>query len=143
MYMYVHKIINVQCTFLSTLIYTCTHTHINIHVYSLIYIYMYDNAHTNRQAHASALSHENEQLKLQVAEMAIIAQIKRGGDGSGGQDSSEAVLEKYYEAKRELETLKQRVGSEYEDEIERLTAAKKSLEKKVGVARLAFTVEMV
>ena len=85
------------------------------------------------QAHASALARENEQLKLQVAEMAIIAQIKRGGDG-GEQDSSEAVLEKYYEAKRELETLKQRVGSEYEDEIERLTAAKKSLEKKVGVA---------
>ena len=102
---------------------------------------IHNNAHTNWQAHASALSSENEQLKLQVAEMAIIAQIKRGGDG--GQDSSEAVLEKYYEAKRELETLKQRVGSEYEDEIERLTAAKKSLEKKVGVARIAFMVDMV
>ena len=63
--------------------------------------------------------------------MTIIARIKQSGE-DGGQDSSEAVLEKYYEAKRELETLKQRVGSEYEDEIERLTAAKKSLEKKVG-----------
>ena len=67
--------------------------------------------------------------------MTIIARIKQSGEG-GGQDSSEAVLEKYYEAKRELETLKQRVGSEYEDEIERLTAAKKSLEKKVGVHAL-------
>ena len=64
--------------------------------------------------------------------MTIIARIKQSGE-DGGQDSSEAVLEKYYEAKRELETLKQRVGSEYEDEIERLTAAKKSLEKKVGM----------
>ena len=94
----------------------------------IVYIIL---VHTHIQAHASALSRENEQLKLQVAEMTIIARIKQSGD-DGGQDSSEAVLEKYYEAKRELETLKQRVGSEYEDEIERLTAAKKSLEKKVG-----------
>ena len=63
--------------------------------------------------------------------MTILARIKQSSEG--GQETSEAVLEKYYEAKRELETLKQRVGSEYEDEIERLTAAKKSLEKKVGV----------
>lgn len=83
------------------------------------------------QSHASALSRENEQLKLQVAEMTILARIKQTGDD--GQESSETVLEKYYEAKRELETLKQRVGSEYEDEIERLTATKKSLEKKVCV----------
>ena len=61
--------------------------------------------------------------------MTILARIKQTGDD--GQESSETVLEKYYEAKRELETLKQRVGSEYEDEIERLTATKKSLEKKV------------
>ena len=84
------------------------------------------------QSHASALSRENEQLKLQVAEMTILARIKQTGDD--GQESSETVLEKYYEAKRELEMLKQRVGSEYEDEIERLTATKKSLEKKVCMA---------
>ena len=123
--------------------YFSIYTHLHKHTCTcvLTYSHIHNNAHTNWQAHASALSSENEQLKLQVAEMAIIAQIKRGGDS--GQDSSEAVLEKYYEAKRELETLKQRVGSEYEDEIERLTAAKKSLEKKVGVARLAFMVDMV
>ena len=34
------------------------------------------------------------------------------------------VLEKYYKVKQELETLKQCVGSEYEDEIKRLTATK-------------------
>ena len=96
--------------------------HIPIYTHTLTHI-----LHT--QSHASALSRENEQLKLQVAEMTILARIKQSGDD--GQESSETVLEKYYEAKRELETLKQRVGSEYEDEIERLTATKKSLEKKV------------
>lgn len=61
--------------------------------------------------------------------MTILARIKQTGED--GHESSEAVLEKYYEAKRELETLKQRVSSEYEDEIERLTSVKKGLEKKV------------
>ena len=68
--------------------------------------------------------------------MTIIARIKQSGED--GQESSEAVLEKYYEAKRELETLKQRVSSEYEDEIERLTATKKSLDKKVCTVLIAF-----
>ena len=65
-----------------------------------------------------------------------MARIKQTSED--GQESSEAVLEKYYEAKRELETLKQRVSSEYEDEIERLTASKKSLEKKVQCVSFVY-----
>lgn len=42
-----------------------------------------------------------------------------------------AVLEKYWETKRELETLRQRISTEHEDEIERLKHAKKVLEKRV------------
>ena len=47
-----------------------------------------------------------------------------------------AVLEeKYWATRRELETLRQRIHSEHEDEIEKLQTAKKTLEKKVGVSR--------
>ena len=46
--------------------------------------------------------------------------------------SSTAMLEKYWETRRELETLRQRISTEYEDELERLESAKRSLEKKVG-----------
>ena len=42
------------------------------------------------------------------------------------------MLEKYWETRRELETLRQRISTEYEDELERLESAKRSLEKKVG-----------
>ena len=45
--------------------------------------------------------------------------------------SSAAMLEKYWETRRELETLRQRISTEYEDEVERLESAKRSLEKKV------------
>ena len=41
------------------------------------------------------------------------------------------MLEKYWETRRELETLRQRISTEYEDEVERLESAKRSLEKKV------------
>ena len=46
-----------------------------------------------------------------------------------------AVLEeKYWATRRELETLRQRIHSEHEDEIEKLQTAKKTLEKKVSVS---------
>lgn len=41
------------------------------------------------------------------------------------------MLEKYWETKRELETLRQRISTEHEDQVERLQHAKKVLEKKV------------
>ena len=44
-----------------------------------------------------------------------------------------AVLEKYWETRRELETLRQRISTEHEDELERLQHAKKNLEKKVSI----------
>ena len=43
-----------------------------------------------------------------------------------------AVMEKYWEARRELETLRQRLKTEHEDEVERLEADKQRLEKKVS-----------
>ena len=42
-------------------------------------------------------------------------------------------MEKYWETRRELETLRQRISTEHEDELERLQHAKKNLEKKVSV----------
>ena len=43
-----------------------------------------------------------------------------------------AVLEKYWETRRELEMLRQRMSTERDDEIERLQHSKKGLEKRVG-----------
>lgn len=63
-----------------------------------------------------------------MAEMSILARIKN----DHSTESSETVMEKYLETRRELETLRQRVGSEYEDEIERLESAKRNLEKRVS-----------
>lgn len=79
------------------------------------------------QAHETELTHENEQLKLQVAEMSIMARIKN--DQTDG--NSETIMEKYLDTRRELEMLRQRVSLDYEDDIERLEASKRSLEKKV------------
>ena len=61
--------------------------------------------------------------------MSILARIKQDEDGGEGEGS---VLEKYWEAKRELETLRQRITTEHEDELESLKSTKRSLEKKVG-----------
>ena len=63
--------------------------------------------------------------------MSILARLNKQSED--GEESSDTVLEKYWETKRELETLRQRVGSEFEDEIERLESAKRSVEKKVCV----------
>ena len=41
-------------------------------------------------------------------------------------------MEKYWETKRELETLRQRLSTERDDELETLRTSKRSLEKKVG-----------
>ncbi len=79
------------------------------------------------QAHEKELAQENEQLKLQIAEMSILARIK----SDYTSDNSETVMEKYLETRRELDTLRQRVSSEYEDEVERLESAKRTLEKRV------------
>lgn len=62
--------------------------------------------------------------------MSILARLNKQSEE--GEESSETVLEKYWETKRELETLRQRVSSEFEDEIERLESAKRSVEKKVS-----------
>ena len=70
----------------------------------------------------------NEQLHMQIAEMSILARIKQADES---EENSESILEKYYEARRELETLRQRVSSEFEDQIESLESSKRSLEKKV------------
>ena len=40
-------------------------------------------------------------------------------------------MEKYWDTKRELETLRQRLSTERDDELETLQASKRSLEKKV------------
>ena len=40
-------------------------------------------------------------------------------------------MEKYWETKRELETLRQRLSTEKDDELETLRTSKRSLEKKV------------
>lgn len=42
-------------------------------------------------------------------------------------------MEKYWETKRELESLQQRLSTEKDDKMEALTTAKRSLEKKVCV----------
>ncbi len=66
-------------------------------------------------------------MKLQIAEMSILARIKNDHTS----DNGETVMEKYLETRRELETLRQRVSSEYEDEMERLESSKRTLEKRV------------
>lgn len=71
----------------------------------------------------------NEQLHMQIAEMSILARIKQSQEG---EEDNESILEKYYETRRELETLRQRVASEFEDQIESLESSKRSLEKKVS-----------
>ncbi len=81
------------------------------------------------QAHEKELTQENEQLKLQIAEMSILARIKN----DQSSDNSETIIEKYLETRRELEMLRQRVSSEYEDEIERLEGSKRNFEKRVSV----------
>ena len=71
--------------------------------------------------------------------MSIIARI----NNDQTEDDSETILEKYLETRRELESLRQRVSLEYEDEIERLESSKRSLEKKVHVCeRRALCVYM-
>ena len=42
-------------------------------------------------------------------------------------------MDKYWETKRELETLRQRLSTERDDELETLQTSKRSLEKKVSV----------
>ena len=61
--------------------------------------------------------------------MSILARIKQSEEG---EEEEGSVLEKYWEARRDLETLRSRVKAEHEDELERLGSAKRSLEKKVG-----------
>ncbi len=41
------------------------------------------------------------------------------------------MLEKYWETRRELEILRQRISTERDDELERLQHSKRSLEKRV------------
>ena len=106
------------------------------------------------------LKKKNEELTLQIAEMSILARIKQTEDSEVGPEGSSdgayianasltclllwsacamaslpAVLEKYHATRRELESLKQHLSSEHEDEIERLQTAKKSLEKRVSTWR--------
>ena len=49
-------------------------------------------------------------------------------------------LEKYWETKRELESLHQRLSTERDDELETLRSSKRSLEKKVNTL-LIFVLE--
>ena len=79
------------------------------------------------------MAREREQLQLQIAEASILVRLRQSDEGEEGGGEG-AVLEKYYEARRELETLRQKISMEYEDEIEQLTDSKRSLEKKVGGA---------
>ena len=72
---------------------------------------------------------------MQIAEMSILARIKQTEED---EENSESILEKYYEARRELETLRERVSSEFEDQIESLESTKRSLEKKVRPAPQNF-----
>ena len=78
------------------------------------------------------LAREREQLQIQIAEASILVRLRQSEEGEEGGEG--AVLEKYYEARRELETLRQKISMEYEDEIEQLSDSKRSLEKKVGGA---------
>lgn len=80
------------------------------------------------QTRVTELTQVNEQLHMQIAELSILAAIKQS---EGGEESNDSILEKYYEARRELETLRQRINSEFEDQIESLESSKRSLEKKV------------
>ena len=75
----------------------------------------------------------NNELQFQMAELRILARMKQSeGSISGSQaQDSEAVLEKYWETKRELETMRQHLSTDYEDKIERLNTAKKNLEKRL------------
>ena len=67
---------------------------------------------------------------MQIAEMSILARIKQSEEGEEEKEE-QSILEKYYEARRELELLKQRITSEFEDQVESLESSKRSLEKKV------------
>lgn len=75
---------------------------------------------------------------MQIAEMSILARIKQTEEG---EENSDSILEKYYETRRELETLRQRVNSEFEDQIESLESSKRSLEKKVWKTPFEFLSE--
>lgn len=81
------------------------------------------------QSRETELTRVNEQLHLQIAEMSILARIKMTEEGEADSDS---IVEKYYEVRRELETLRQRVSSEFEDQLEFLQSSKRGLEKKVS-----------
>ena len=75
----------------------------------------------------------NDQLHMQIAEMSILARIKQTEEG---EQNSDSILEKFYETRRELETLRTRMSSEFEDQIESLESSKRSLEKKVSYQTL-------
>lgn len=84
------------------------------------------------QARESELASVNEQLHIQIAEMSILARIKQSEEGREDEVEEQSILEKYYEARRELETITQRITSEFEDQVESLESSKRSLEKKVS-----------
>ena len=88
---------------------------------------------------------QNEELQMQVAELSILARIKQseGSEAGSGAQDSEAVLEKYWETKRELETLRQHLSTDYEDKAERLNTAKKNLEKKVSLPCLTLLTKVL
>ena len=113
----------------SVFVFTCqerelTKEHLLLHISTFLYVLI-------KQVHESELVSVNEQLHMQLAEMSILARIKQSEEGGEKDLEGDAMLEKYYEARRELETITQRITSEFEDNIESLKATKRSLEKKV------------
>jgi myosin-18 len=77
------------------------------------------------------LGREKEQLNLQIAEVSILARIKQE-EGDAELSPQGGYMDKYWETKRELETLRQRLSTERDDELETLHASKRSLEKKLA-----------
>eukprot|EP00731_Ephydatia_muelleri_P023185 Em0015g768a len=86
---------------------------------------------TSLSGKEAELQKKNEELQLQLAQMNILAKMKEPEPGDGNKTSDSVLEEKYWATRRELETLRQRIHSEHEDEIEKLQTAKKTLEKKL------------
>jgi myosin-18 len=86
------------------------------------------------QLQVQQLTKENEDLRVELAQINILHRIHQSETGEDALDDTEEnsmLLEKYRRAQREIESLKMRVSSEHEEEIDGLLNAKRNLDKKI------------
>ena len=114
----------------SVLVFTCQDRELSKE-HLLLHLVVFPLTVFTKQVQESELVSVNEQLHMQLAEMSNQYQIKQREEGGEKDLDRGAILEKYYEARHELETITQRITSEFEDNIKSLKATKRSLEEKV------------